>query len=147
ADQHIGFWSAAAGLGDAQGPFRSHANRLLVAGAAVAVVVDVVKEGQQAIVVLLRDRVDLVIMAAGAVERQAKEHLAGRRHDVVQSLITGLLGVGRLVVPDAQAIVAGCNQGVGPVAGQLVASQLLADKLVIGLVLVERADDIIAVAP
>ncbi len=59
---------------------------------------------QQPVVVGLRDRVDLVIVAAGAVDRQAEKHLAGRRDDVVELVVAGLLCVGRFVVPQAEPI-------------------------------------------
>ena len=49
----------------------------------------VVEEGQQAVVVALGDRVDLVVVAAGAVDRQAEEDLAGGRDDVVEAVVAG----------------------------------------------------------
>ena len=91
------------------------------------------KNASRLVVVLLRDRVDLVIVAAGAVDRQAEEDLAGGRDDVVEPVVAGLLAVGRLVVPDAQAVEAGGDERVGVAVGQLVAGELLADERSYGL--------------
>ena len=88
-----------------------------------------------------------MIVAAGTVDRQAEEHLAGRRDDVVQLVVAGLLRVGRLVVPQAEAIEAGGDDRLGRDVRQLVAGKLLADELVVRLVVVERADDVVAVPP
>src|SRR5262249_57391342 len=59
---------------------------------------DVVEEGEQPVVVALRDRVLLVVVAAGAADRHAQERLRGRRDDAVEHVVTGQQPVGRLVV-------------------------------------------------
>ena len=86
-------------------------------------------------------------MAAGAVERQAQEHLAGGGDDIVQVFIELLHRVHRFVLPEAQAVEAGGDDVFGSGRFQLVARQLLQDEAVVGLVLAEGADDIVAVAP
>ncbi len=67
---------------------------------------------QQPVIILLRNRIDLVIVAAGAIDRQAEKNLPGRGDDVVQSIESGLLPIARLVVPNAKAIIAGGDQAV-----------------------------------
>ena len=47
---------------------------------------DVVKEGKQAVVVFLRDGIDLVVVAPCTIHRQTQKGLAGRCHDVVQPI-------------------------------------------------------------
>ena len=74
---------------------------------------DVLEEGEQAVVVLLRDRVDLVVVAAGAVDRQAEERLPGGGDEVIEPVVPRLHAVGRLVVPEPEPVVAGGDQVVG----------------------------------
>ena len=114
---------------------------------AIAVVVHVLEEREQAVVVLLRDGVDFVVMAARAIHGEAEECLAGRRYDVVEAVVAGQLAVGGFVVPDAEAVEAGGNQGVGVGRGKFVTGELLAEEAVVGLVAVEGADDVVAEAP
>ena len=80
--------------------------------AADAVPLDAVEEGQQAIVVLLRERVDLVIVAASAVDRQAEKDLAGGGDDVVQLVVKGLDRGRPARRPTAQAVVAGGDEAL-----------------------------------
>ena len=82
---------------------------------------DVVKERQEGVVVALRQRVDLVVVAAGAANREAEERLARRGDDVVEPVIAGLLPVGGLVVPDAETVVARGDEVVGRRIRQFVA--------------------------
>ena len=74
---------------------------------------DVLEKGEQAVVVLLRDRVDLVVVAAGAVDRQAEERLAGGGDEVIEPVVPRLHAVGRLVVPEPEPVEAGGDQVVG----------------------------------
>ena len=74
---------------------------------------DVLEEGEQAVVVLLRDGVDLVVVAASAVDRQAEERLPGGGDEVVEPVVPRLHAVGRFVVPEPEAVVAGGDQVVG----------------------------------
>ena len=74
---------------------------------------DVLEEGEQAVVVLLRDGVDLVVVAASAVDRQAEERLAGGGDEVIEPVVPRLQAVGRLVVPESEPVVARGDQVVG----------------------------------
>ena len=73
---------------------------------------DVLKEREQAVVIALRNRVDFVIVAAGAVDRQPQEGLAGGGHDVVKPVVAELFPVGRFVIPHTEPVVAGGDQSV-----------------------------------
>ena len=88
-----------------------------------------------------------MIVASGATDGQPEHHLARRRDDVVQLVELGLFGIGRLIIPDAETVVSGGNDRIVRHLVQLVAGQLLAHELVVGLVVVQRADDVIAVLP
>ena len=105
------------------------------------------EERQQAVIVPLRDRVDLVIVAASAVDGQPEERLAGRGDEIVEPVVTRLEPVGRLVVPEAEAVVAGGDKIVGGRIGDLVAGKLLEREPIKRRVGVEGPDDIVAVAP
>ena len=82
-----------------------------------------------------------------AAEREAQEDLRCGGDDVVDLIEPILLRVGRLVVPRAQPEEAGGNEGVGRGVGKLVAGDLLDQEAVVRLIVVECADDPIAIAP
>ncbi len=108
---------------------------------------DVDKKSQEPVIVSLGERVLLMVVAACAVDRQAQENLAGRGNDAVQAVIAGQLGVGGLVVPEPQPVKAGGDQRFGRARVDLVAGDLLAEKLIIRLVFVEGPDYVVAIAP
>ena len=88
-----------------------------------------------------------MVVAACAVDRQAEKHLSRGRHDVVEPVVAKLLAIGRLVVPDAEPVVARRDERVIRWIGQFVAGQLLDHELVVGLVVIQRPDHIIAIPP
>ncbi len=119
----------------------------------------------QPIVIDLGNRIELVIVTPRAFHRQSHGR---RRHDldrVVESLVEvagAHLGLGKL----RPACVRGTPQKAcrddgledfggqlllrfisAPVVDQLVSRQLLLKEAVVGLVLIERADDVVAIAP
>ena len=101
-----------------------------------------------AVVVLLQDRVELVVVAAGAVDGHAENAAADRGQHVVQIVVPALRVV-LLAEVDARA---GAQEAGGDArlvrhVVQLVARDLLAQELVVRLVVVERVDDVVAVAP
>src|SRR2546430_3687302 len=69
-------------------------------------------------------------VAAGAVHRQAEEYLPGRGDDVVEPVVARLDGVGGLVVPDAQAVIARSEEHTSELQSQsnLVCRLLLEKK-------------------
>ena len=95
----------------------------------------------QRVIVALGDRVHLVVVAAGARDRQAEEGARGRLDllvDDIQDELPAVLGVVGLA---AQGEEAGRDDLFGPLAvvpgGEEVAGDLLADELVVRLVGVE----------
>ena len=114
---------------------------------AIAVGGQVSEKCQGAVVVLGRDRVDLMVVAPTAIDRQTQKALPDGREDIVEAFVDGKLSIGWFVVPDPQPIEAGRNQGVSRDFREFVTGELFGQELVVGLVLVERADDVIAVSP
>ena len=109
---------------------------------------DVVKEGEEAVEVLLRDGVVLVIVAAPATHRHAQPDGGGGVEAVDDVLGLVLLGDrAALVVDHVVAVEAGGNQLLAGRVRQQVAGQLLDRETVEGHVAVERVDDPVAPMP
>jgi hypothetical protein len=107
-----------------------------------------VEEGEQPIVIALRDGIVLVVVALGAFERRAEPH-GSDRVDAVEDLVDAMLllvGAG-LDVDRRAAVEAGREALVERRAGQQVAGELLQGEAVEGQVGVERAHDPIAIGP
>ena len=108
---------------------------------------DAPEERQHPVVVGLGNRIAAVVVAAGAADRHA-EHDPGRRiEDRVEIVVLGERGVRRLVVPDAQSQIAGGDDRRGGGVVDLVAGELVGQKLVVRHVRVESVDHPVAVAP
>ena len=101
-----------------------------------------------AVVVLLQDRVELVVVAPGAVHGHAEDAAAQGPQHVVQVVVPPL-GVVLLaeVDPGARPQEPGGDAGLVGDVVELVAGDLLAQELVVGLVVVEGVDDVVAVPP
>ncbi len=99
-------------------------------------------------VIQARDGIEFMIVAARAVNREALEALDGRAHHVVH-VVVAVRRVIRFAEANSRtyAVIRGRNQAVGSRLVQLIASQLLDDELVVGLVFVEGLDDVVAIAP
>ena len=103
------------------------------------------------VVVALRDRVELVVVAAGAGNGGGQDPLA-ECIDLLVHHVEGELRLAlRVVALGAHRQVAGGDELLGPLlvigGGQQVARELLAQEAVVGLVGVERGDHVVAVAP
>ena len=120
---------------------RSEFERRLVLDARVG------KERLQAIVILVQDRIELVIVTPGASIRQAEEGGRHRVGDVVQKLLPALHEIACIALVGEMAIESGGDQSRGIVGVKLVARDLLAHEAVVRLVLIERCNDIVAIAP
>ena len=100
------------------------------------------EDAVQGVVVGGGDRVELVVVAAGAGDGQAEEAL-GRRVDALVDRV--------VVVVEALAHGDEAERGEARVVlgqvGQAVGRELLDDELVVRLVGVERVDDVVAVGP
>ena len=109
----------------------------------------------EAVVVLLRDRVELVVVALGAVDREAHERADGVGDEVVAVEVPGDLAVdlrlGQLGVADEVPRPGGEEperlDAVRRAGEQHVAGDLLLHEPRVRLVGVERADDVVAVRP
>ena len=117
--------------------------------------VDRRKDRLQRVVVVLRDGVELVVVALGAVDRDARERADRVGHHVVAVEVAGDLAVGLGLrhlavadqVPRSGGDEADCLLAVGRIGKEHVTGDLLLDEPGIGLVGVERADDVIAIGP
>ena len=107
----------------------------------------VAHESQHRVVVRLADRVELVVVTAGAAHGDAHHPLADRAEDVVPAVVVRGDAVVRFGVPGSELIEAGGDQGVVRRWAQFVTGNLFGEEAIVGLVLVERADHVVAVAP
>ena len=91
--------------------------------------------------------VEHVIVATGAADGEPQETLSRGPDDVVESVeLRGPLVVG-FVVPHAQPVEARCDEAFRSSVLQFVSRNLLDDESIVRLVLVEGADDVVAVTP
>ena len=88
-----------------------------------------------------------MVVAPGAADAQPEEHLAGDVGDVVEDVGPLPAHVALVVFVGAKPEVAGGDPQLGVVGIELVAGKLLGQEAVVGLVGVERADDVVAIAP
>ncbi len=105
------------------------------------------ERGRHAVIVDLADRIELVVVAAGAPDRHPQECGTRGVDHVLEPLVLVFLGVIRLVVPGAQSKEAGRDDGRLVAVGEFVARELLDDEAVKRLVLIERADHPVAIFP
>ena len=109
---------------------------------------DAFKGGANPVVIFGRDRVELMVMATGAVNREAKERApSGGDHVVERGGTNHLLGH-RVLIAD---VIIGARDKEGAADFNLrlefaqdITGEVLAYQLVEGLVVVERTNDVIA---
>ncbi len=109
----------------------------------------------ECVVILLSDGIELVVVAAGAVRRDAGERRHHVRHDVVAVDVTANLAIEGVLADVAQGtFIPGTRRqktegrdAFGFVREEGVGGDLFLDEAVVGPVLVERVDDVFAVAP
>src|SRR5262249_38771684 len=96
------------------------------------------EEGAEAEILLLRDRIVLVIVTVSAIQRQAKEGLAG----VLDNVAHPLIGIER--IPVAHQV----TRRIAPalVGRDLVAGQHRGEHAIVAAIGIERADDPVAPA-
>ena len=116
-------------------------------GTTLAVRRNVAEERQEGVVILLRDRIDFVIVTTRATDSHAKESFTGGPQDVVEIIVACQRTIGRFVIPNSQPIKAGGGYGIASLVRQLIAGQLFLDEPVIRLVLVKGANGIVAIFP
>src|SRR5260370_1361683 len=106
------------------------------------------EDGLHAVEIALRDWVELMIVAARAADGQAHEDLR-RGVDIIGEFLHDVLlfHLEEHVPIGADPVVARAHAGRGFVRIELVGCNLLFGETVIGLVVVEGLDDIVAIAP
>ena len=109
------------------------------------------EDGGEGVVVGGGDGIEFVIVAAGAAEGHAEEGFAEGVELFVDDVELLFLAVGFGEDFGAEGEEAGGGEGVFAgglfVGGEEVAGELLDEELVVGFVVVEGADDVVAVAP
>ena len=116
-------------------------------GTTLAVRRNVAEERQEGVVILLRDRVDFVIVTTRATDSHAKESFTGSPQNVVKIIVARQRTIGRFVIPNTQPVKAGSGYGIAVLIRQLISGKLFLDESVIRLVLVKGANDVVAVFP
>ena len=97
--------------------------------------------------VFLQDGIKLVVVALGATNSESEEHFAGDVGHLGHDEIPLHAGVALVPFVNAEPKESGANQSFRIVRGEFIGCQLFPDELVVGLVFVERTDDIVPVAP
>ena len=106
------------------------------------------EDGLEAVIILLGDWVEFVIVAAGATDGEAEEDGTGGIHHVDPFL--GQVDVFHFeehVAVGADAVEAGAGAGFGVCGIEFVGGDLLFHKTVIGFVVIEGLHHVVAVAP
>ena len=100
------------------------------------------EDAVQGIVILNRNRVELMVVTAGAGHRESEEGLGARVDAFVDDVV-------RVVeaLADGKEAERGETRIVRGDAGDAVGSELLDDELVVRLIVVQRVDDVIAIGP
>ena len=88
-----------------------------------------------------------MVVAPGTAEAQAEEHVAGDVGDVVQDDLADLADLALVVLVDPVPEEPGRHQGLEVAGRDLVAGKLLEDEPIVRHVVVERADDVVAIPP
>ncbi len=108
--------------------------------------VDAVEEGEHRIVVALRDRVELVVVAARALHREAEHRGPERVHAIDDVLGAELLfDAAALVRLPVQSIEGRGDTLLARGGRQEIAGELPGEELIVRQVVVERADDPVAI--
>ena len=88
-----------------------------------------------------------MVVTSRAIHGQPEEDLAGGGDDVVELIEAREFLVRGVVVPDPQAVESRGDDPVGTALRKFVTGQLLAKEPIVGFVLVEGPDDVVAVSP
>jgi hypothetical protein len=98
--------------------------------------------------ILHQDRIELVVVASRALNGHSQHALADRAKHIVQVVVAPRrIGVFMIANAGTRAQEAGGDQAaIGPV-GNLVAGDLFLYKSVVGLVVIEGFDDVVAISP
>ena len=116
-------------------------------GAAFARAFEWIEDGDEAVVVARGQRLELVVVTTGAADGEAEKGLPGGADDVVELIVAIRGGISGFIIPMTEAKKAGGDVRFERAVRQFVTCELLDDEAVEGFVLVERLNDVIAVAP
>src|SRR5262249_19361786 len=106
------------------------------------------EDGLQAVVVARGQRIELMVVTPGAAHGQAQERRDGMMGDVIEKQLPCYGGDADAgVLPRAHSQEARGDQALRVTGLPLVACDLFEYKLAVRLVLIEAADDVVAVAP
>ena len=109
---------------------------------------DALKHGGERIVILNRDRIELVIVTARAADGHAEHRSTHRLHDFIQTIRPCLTNSGRLAAHRRSRHMWTRNEEASGLAiARLITSKLVAHELVIRTVFIEGADDVVAINP
>ena len=108
---------------------------------------NVAEKRQQRIVILLWNGIDFVVVTARAADGHAEKRLAGGTQNVIEIIVARQRPVGGFIVPNAEPIKTRGRDGVSGFVGQFIAGNLFDDESVVRFVLVEGADNIVAIFP
>jgi len=123
-----------------------------------AVRFDASQKRQHRVVVVLADRIKFMIVASGAAERESEEGRADGDHDVVGIIELGGFGIIGFIVPNMHSIEACGDDRISPLLGMgfegpalnlgpFVPCELFENKPIVGFVMMESIDHVIAIAP
>ena len=100
------------------------------------------EDAVQGVVILNRNRVELMVVTAGARHGESEEGLGAR----VDALVDDVVRVVEALT-DGEEAECGEARIVGRDARDAIGSELLDDELVVRLIVVQRVDDVIAIGP
>ena len=104
--------------------------------------------GMHPVIVFLQDRIELVIVAARTVNGQTQESSTDGSNHIIEVVVPPL-GVIFFAEQDARSSTkkSGSDPGLVGSVIDLVTSDLFFEELIVGFVVVERIDDVVAAAP
>ena len=105
------------------------------------------EEGLKTVVIALGERLELMIVAARAAHGQAKKSQRGGIGNIVERVVAALFLVGTVHHIRAEKIEAGGRERLGVAGPEFVAGDLLADKTVVRLIVIEGANNVVPVTP
>src|SRR5262249_21694919 len=103
--------------------------------------------GHHAVIILRGQRLEFVVVAASAAERHPQKYLRCGTDYVIELIEAIFLGIGRLIVPRTQPVIAERDERLSRGVWQLVPGKLLENETVERPVLIERPDHVVAVSP
>ncbi len=120
----------------------------LIGGGSIEIVAPAERRecGAEAEVIFLEDGIELVVVAAGALDPDAHEDIADDVCDFVEDEVPLSDGVAVVVFVRSEAEETGGGEGFGIVGIEFVAGELFAEEAVVGFIFLKGADDVIAVA-